>query len=252
MQSPQNRENGYKQLASSLPNIDALVSRTRNKPFIIGVSGGTASGKTSVCDIILKRLENKRVAIISQDSFYKSLSPENLANVHGYNFDHPDAFDWVLLEEVLSLLQSGKVARIPTYNFKSHTRGTEYTTLEFTEVILFEGILAFYMSGVRKYMDLKLFVDTDADTRLARRVIRDIKHRGRDLEGILEQYLRFVKPSFDEYIMPTKKYADVIIPRGPENTVAIDLIVKHIQVKLEETASQKRSSKHPEPFYFEM
>jgi len=209
-------------------------------PFIIGVCGGTASGKTTVCSKIIEHLglDNQRVSIISQDCFYSSLSQESKKKVYSgdYNFDHPDAFDWNLLEETLKELRDGKATKIPTYDFVTHSRKDEtYSkTISSIDIILFEGILAFYQPNIRDLMNMKIFVDTDADTRLSRRILRDISERGRDLEGVLVQYQRFVKPSFDDYILPTKKYADVIIPRGSENSVAIDLLVQHIRSKLVE------------------
>jgi len=230
-------------LSSSLPNNvglwDEMKKRSTKKgeregPFIIGVCGGTASGKTSVCEDILKKLENKRVAIVSQDSFYCSLSEDGVKEVSKHNFDHPDAFDWPLLTSVLTVIRSGKRAEIPQYSFITHSRLEETTPLYGADVILFEGILAFYKTELRELMDIKIFVDTDADTRLSRRVMRDINERGRSLDGVLHQYEKFVKPSFDEYIFPTKKYADVIIPRGVDNQVAINLLVQHIRSKLDE------------------
>lgn len=210
------------------------MKQKKKRPFIIGVCGGTASGKTSVCEDILRKLENQRVVIISQDSFYCPLSEEIIADVGNYNFDHPNAFDWPLLQDVLGGIKAGKKVDIPQYSFLIHSRLKESTPLYGADVILFEGILAFYTQELRDTMDLKLFVDTDADTRLSRRVMRDITERGRTLQGVLHQYETFVKPAFEEYILPTKKYADVIIPRGIDNQVAIKLIVQHIRTKLDE------------------
>lgn len=226
-------------LSSSLPNYhigdwEDAMKQKKKRPFIIGVCGGTASGKTSVCEDILRKLENQRVVIISQDSFYCPLDEETIANVGVYNFDHPNAFDWPLLQEVLGGIKSGKRVDVPQYSFITHSRLKESTPLYGADVILFEGILAFYTQELRDTMDLKLFVDTDADTRLSRRVMRDISERGRTLQGVLHQYETFVKPAFEEYILPTKKYADVIIPRGIDNQVAIKLIVQHIRTKLDE------------------
>jgi len=243
-------------LSSSLPNYkigdweDSMKQR-KKRPFIIGVCGGTASGKTSVCEDILKKLENQRVVIISQDSFYCSLSEEALKGVHTYNFDHPNAFDWMVLEAVLSGIKAGKRVEVPEYSFLTHTRLTKTTSLYGADVILFEGILAFYTQELRDTMDLKLFVDTDADTRLSRRVMRDISERGRTLQGVLHQYETFVKPSFEDYILPTKKYADVIIPRGIDNQVAIKLIVQHIRTKLEERDPTHSISRKKHTHYFD-
>ncbi|EGC40571.1 uridine kinase [Dictyostelium purpureum] len=210
-------------------------------PFIIGVTGGTASGKTTVCDEIMKRLGHKRIAIICLDSFYRPLTKEDREEVASYNFDHPDAFDWQLVQNALIDLKEGKNVNIPTYCFKSHSRLEETVELCDADVILFEGILSFYTESLRNQMDMKIFVDTDSDTRLSRRVMRDIAERGRNLDSVLFQYEKFVKPAFDDYILPTKKYADVIIPRGADNVVAIDLIVQHISSKLSEKEFLRKS-----------
>ncbi|KAF0974452.1 hypothetical protein FDP41_006484 [Naegleria fowleri] len=204
------------------------------QPFIIGVCGGSASGKTTVCREIVKSLSDKRVAVISQDSFYRNLTDEEreLAKNNVYDFDHPDAFDYDAFEESTRELKAGNPVDIPVYDFKTHSRTSQTERVEGADVIIIEGILIFFTKEMRELMDMKIFVDTDADVRLARRIRRDTKERGRDLEGILLQYERFVKPSFDDYIMPTKKYADIIIPRGGANTVAIDLLVQHIHLKL--------------------
>eukprot|EP01111_Echinosteliopsis_oligospora_P019614 TRINITY_DN956_c0_g1_i1.p1 TRINITY_DN956_c0_g1~~TRINITY_DN956_c0_g1_i1.p1 ORF type:complete len:267 (-),score=69.59 TRINITY_DN956_c0_g1_i1:3-803(-) len=237
--------NSTKQLSTSLPDsyiwdMEAHREKRTHNPIIIGVCGGTASGKTSVCEDILRKLEDQRVVIVSQDSFYKALDQETLKTVHNYNFDHPDAFDWPLLTNVLRNIKEGKRVEIPRYSFTTHSRLTETDSIYGADVIVFEGILAFYIQEIRDVMDMKIFVDTDADTRLARRVIRDIKERGRTLDGVLHQYEKFVKPSFEDYILPTKKYADVIVPRGVDNQVAINLLVQHISTKLDEMDTRRR------------
>jgi len=231
------------QLSSSLPSMRTFAwgggeTSSSVKPFLIGVAGGTASGKTSVCDLILEQLGDHRVAIISQDCFYKNLSLEEKQKAanKNYNFDHPDAFDWEYMSKVVHDLVDGRPVKIPSYDFVTHSRTEEYTTICAVDIVLFEGILVFYQEEIRELMNLKLFVEADADTRLARRIMRDIKSRGRELEGVLAQYQKFVKPAFEQYILPTKVYADVIIPRGADNRVAIDLIVQHIRTKLEEKA----------------
>jgi len=230
-------------LSSSLPSVRSFVwgggeptKQNSPKPFIIGVAGGTASGKTSVCDLILQQLGDQRAVIISQDCFYKNLSHEEKQRAanKNYNFDHPDAFDWEYLFKVLQDLNDGRPVKIPSYDFVTHSRTEDYTTICAVDIVLFEGILVFYLEHIRELMHLKLFVEADADTRLARRIMRDIKSRGRDLEGVLNQYHKFVKPAFEQYILPTKAHADVIIPRGADNRVAIDLIVQHISAKLDE------------------
>lgn len=217
--------------------MNGLESKT---PFLIGVAGGTASGKSTVCRRIMEKLgqdsvdhRQRQVVCISQDSFYKELDEEDdksKAFKGMYNFDHPDAFDNELSVKTLHDILSGKVVKIPVYDFKTNSRHLDdHVTIYPADVVLFEGILVFYFAEMRDLFHMKLFVDTDSDTRLSRRVLRDIKERGRDLEQIIYQYTTFVKPAFEEFCLPTKKYADVIIPRGADNTVAIDLIVQHIQ-----------------------
>ena len=193
--------------------------------------------------------EEKQVAILSQDSFYRDLTPAEAAKAMKgtFNFDHPDAYDNKLMESVLTDIINGRQTKVPVYDFKTNSRlPGEFTTIYPSDVILVEGILVFYYPTLRNLFNMKLFVDTDADSRLARRVLRDIEERGRDLEHVLHQvpgfnfvltlmtllfqYTTLVKPAFEEFCLPTKKYADVIVPRGAENTVAIDLIKQHIQV----------------------
>jgi len=208
-------------------------------PFLIGVSGGTASGKSTVCSRIMEKLgqdeidhRQRQVVCISQDSFYRELNPsEKLKAAKGlFNFDHPDAFDNQLLQKTLEDILEGRVCQIPLYDFKTNSRREdEFVTIYPADVLLFEGILVFYFAEIRNFFHMKLFVDTDADTRLSRRVLRDIRERGRDLEQVLTQYTTLVKPAFEEFCLPTKKFADVIIPRGADNLVAIDLIVQHIR-----------------------
>jgi len=207
--------------------------------FLIGVAGGTASGKSTVCKRLMEKLGQnemsnveKQVVSLSQDSFYRELNPSEIAKANKgmFNFDHPDAFDNELMESVLQDIVQGCPTKIPVYDFKTNARVPgEFTAIYPSDVVMVEGILVFYFPKLRELFNLKLFVDTDADTRLARRVLRDIEERGRDLEHVLHQYTTLVKPAFDEFCIPTKKYADVIVPRGAENVVAIDLIKQHIQ-----------------------
>ncbi|XP_048377878.1 uridine-cytidine kinase 2-A-like isoform X1 [Stegostoma tigrinum] len=224
---------------SAVMAADAVLERkVQHRPFLIAVSGGTASGKSSVCQKIVELLgqnkvdqQQRQVVILSQDSFYKVLTAEQKAKASKgqYNFDHPDAFDNELILHTLKDIINGKTVSIPVYDFIKHSRKSEMVKVYPADVVLFEGILVFYSQEIRDLFQMKLFVDTDADTRLSRRVLRDINERGRDLEQILTQYTTFVKPAFEEFCLPTKKYADVIIPRGVENLVAINLIVQHIQ-----------------------
>lgn len=203
------------------------------QPFVIGVSGGTASGKTTVCDMIIQQLHDHRVVLVNQDSFYRGLTPEESEHVHEYNFDHPDAFDTEQLLHCIKTLKSGQPYQVPIYDFKKHRRCSDsFRLVNASDVIILEGILVFHDQHVRRLMNMKIFVDTDADVRLARRIRRDTVERGRDVDSVLEQYAKFVKPAFDDFVLPSKKYADVIIPRGGDNHVAIDLIVQHIRTKL--------------------
>ncbi|XP_048524616.1 uridine-cytidine kinase isoform X2 [Dendroctonus ponderosae] len=196
-------------------------------PFLIGVAGGTASGKSTVCKRIMEKLgqaeidnKQRQVVCIAQDSFYRDLTPSEIAKAAKgqFNFDHPDAFDETLMKTTLNDILAGKIVTIPTYDYKNHAlKKNELLTIYPADVVLFEGILVFYFPEVRKLFHMKLFVDTDSDTRLARRVPRDINERGRSLDQVLNQYMNFVKPAFEEFCSPTKKFADVIIPRGADN-----------------------------------
>ncbi|RWS31012.1 hypothetical protein B4U80_03832 [Leptotrombidium deliense] len=220
-------------------NTSVESGQPSKTPFLIGVGGGTASGKSTVCGKIMEKLgedcidDNKRrVVCISQDSFYKELSDEEkiAANKGCFNFDHPNALENELMLDTINNILAGKVVQLPVWEYTTHSRKADvFMTVYPADVVLFEGILAFYFPEIRNLFHMKLFVDTDPDTRLSRRVLRDVKERGRDLELVLNQYTKFVKPAFEEFCQPTKKHADVIIPRGADNEVAIDLIVKHIE-----------------------
>ncbi|KAG4070163.1 hypothetical protein HA402_003853 [Bradysia odoriphaga] len=207
-------------------------------PFLIGVAGGTASGKSTVCKRIMEQLgqadmdhAQRQVVCISQDSFYRDLTPGEKAKADKgmFNFDHPDAFNEMKMLNVLKTILAGQKVTIESYDYRTNALSEKTVTIYPADVVLFEGILVFYFQSIRDLFHMKLFVDTDSDTRLARRVPRDIKERGRDLDHVLNQYMTFVKPAFDEFCSPTKKFADVIIPRGADNTVAIELIVQHIR-----------------------
>ncbi|CAH0730068.1 unnamed protein product, partial [Brenthis ino] len=205
------------------------------EPFLIGIGGASASGKTTVATKIIESLNIPWVTIVSMDSFYKVLNEKqhHLAMRNEYNFDHPDAFDIELLISVLHRLKEGKKVEVPIYNYVTHSRENRTKTMYGANVIIFEGILAFYNADVLKMLDMKVFVDTDADIRLARRLRRDIVQRGRELEGVLKQYLTHVKPAYQSYIAPSMAHADIIVPRGGENHVAISLIVQHVHKQLQ-------------------
>ncbi|MEW5300765.1 MAG: hypothetical protein WDW36_003672 [Sanguina aurantia] len=210
-------------------------ARHRSQPFFIGVAGGTASGKTTVCDMIMQRLQDSCVVMVSQDSFYKSLTAEERKDVGVYNFDVPSAFDEPALLQCLVDLKDGCPVEIPTYDFNSHSRTTETRKLEPADVVIVEGILVLHMLSIRKMLNMCVFVDTDDDVRLARRIQRDVSVRGRDVDGVIKQYTQFVKPAFDQFVAPSRRHADVIIPWAKgNNIVAIDLITEHIRLKLQQ------------------
>nr|CAH7740685.1 unnamed protein product [Callosobruchus chinensis] len=213
-------------------------------PFLIGVAGGTASGKSTVCKRIMEKLGQAEMDQKQrQRADCKEIAKAELGQ---YNFDHPDAFNETLMYETLKDVLAGKIVHIPSYDYKHHTlKKDEMLTIYPADVVLFEGILVFYFPEVRKLFHMKLFVDTDSDTRLARRVPRDINERGRDLDQVLSQYMNFVKPAFEEFCSPTKKFADVIIPRGADNSVAIDLIVQHIRDILNNKRNSEERSTTP-------
>ncbi|XP_036178849.1 uridine-cytidine kinase-like 1 isoform X8 [Myotis myotis] len=204
--------------------------------FAIGLGGGSASGKTTVARMIIEALDVPWVVLLSMDSFYKVLTQQQQeqAALHNYNFDHPDAFDFDLIVSTLQKLKQGKSVKVPVYDFTTHSRKKDWKTLYGANVIIFEGIMAFADKTLLELLDMKIFVDTDSDIRLVRRLRRDISERGRDIAGVIKQYNKFVKPAFDQYIQPTMRLADIVVPRGSGNTVAIDLIVQHVHSQLEE------------------
>ncbi|OIW06426.1 hypothetical protein TanjilG_05197 [Lupinus angustifolius] len=208
------------------------VTSTPKQPFFIGVAGGTASGKTSVCNKINNHFRDQHVVLINQDSFYYSLNDNMVQKVHEYNFDHPDAFDTELMLSSMEKLKLGQAVTIPNYDFNRHKRAEPGCKVNPADIIVFEGILVLHDSRVRDLLNMKIFVDEDSDVRLARRIQRLAIERGRNIQNVLDQYSRFVKLSFEEFVLPTKKYADIIIPGGGDNEVAIDLIVQNIRMKL--------------------
>ncbi|XP_038057175.1 uridine-cytidine kinase-like 1 isoform X2 [Patiria miniata] len=211
--------------------------------FVIGLCGGSASGKTTVANRIIEALDVPWVSLLSLDSFYKVLNEEQhkKAEENEYNFDHPDAFDYGLLIQTLKNLKEGKCVEVPIYDFNTHARRKEQKTIYGANVIIFEGILSFAKKELVDIMDLRIFVDTDSDIRLARRLRRDISERGRDIEGVLKQYNKFVKPSFEQFIEPAIQHADIVVPRGAENDVAMELIVQHVHDQLEKRGLMFRS-----------
>lgn len=202
--------------------------------LIIGIAGGSGSGKSTLCRNIVSHFGDK-ISHIHHDDYYKStdgMSPEEREEI---NYDHPDAFDTKLLIKHLELLRSGKDIEAPIYDYRVHNRSRDTRPIKATPVIIVEGILIFENEALASCFDIKIFVDTDADVRIIRRIVRDIKKRGRTLDSVVKQYLTTVKPMHDAFVEPTKRRADIIIPEGGKNPVAyetiIDRIEKHINAK---------------------
>lgn len=198
-------------------------------PVIIGIAGGTGSGKTTVARAIHDRVGKDRIEWISHDSYYRDfegLSPEER---HHINFDHPDSLETELLARHIDVLAKGSSVEIPIYDFTTHARKSETHRVEPRKVIIVEGILVLAEPELRKRISIKLFVDTPADIRFMRRLVRDIKSRGRTMESVIEQYMTTVRPMHEEFVEPSKRYADLIIPEGGENLVAIDAIIARVE-----------------------
>ncbi len=196
---------------------------------IIGVAGGTGSGKTTVANRILERVGTKHIAYIPHDAYYKDLSHLSREERAQVNFDHPDALDTPLLIQHLRLLRAGQAVEIPVYDFTRHTRVDETSHIGPAPIVLVEGILIFAEPDLRALFDVKLFVDTDADIRLMRRLKRDLQERGRTFDSVIAQYMSTVRPMHLEFVEPSKRYAHVIIPEGGFNEVAIEMVAARIR-----------------------
>lgn len=206
------------------------------KPIVIGIAGGSGSGKTSVTKAIYQHFKGHSILLIEQDSYYKDQTHLPMEERLKKNYDHPLAFDNdLLIDHIKELLEYKKIEK-PVYDYKVHTRSQEVIHVEPKDVIILEGILVLEDERLRDLMDIKLFVDTDADLRIIRRMVRDIKDRGRSIDSVIDQYISVVRPMHNQFIEPTKRYADVIIPEGGQNHVAVDLMVTKIQTILEEKA----------------
>lgn len=208
----------------------------KKRPLVIGIAGGSSSGKTSVTNSIYDVFREHSVVVIEQDYYYKDQSHMSFSERLKTNYDHPFAFDNdLLIEHIYRLLDHNSIDK-PTYDYVHHTRSSETIHVEPMDVIILEGILVLEDQRLRDLMDIKIFVDTDADIRIIRRIERDIKERGRTIDSVIEQYMTAVRPMHNSFIEPTKKYADLIIPEGGENEVAIDLLVTKIKTILETTS----------------
>ncbi|WP_286927439.1 MULTISPECIES: uridine kinase [Lysinibacillus] len=203
------------------------------RPVVIGIAGGSCSGKTSVTHAIYDVFRDHSVVVIEQDFYYKDQSHLTFEERLGTNYDHPLAFDNDLLIKHIKKLLSRQSIEKPVYDYVQHTRAKEVIHVEPVDVIILEGILVLEDADLRDLMDIKLFVDTDSDLRIIRRIMRDIKERGRTTDSVIDQYLTAVRPMHNLFIEPTKRYADIIIPEGGDNEVAIDLMVTKIKTILE-------------------
>ena len=201
--------------------------------LVIGIAGGSGSGKTTVVKAITEQLHDKRVVVIPQDAYYKDSSDLSDEEKRNHNFDHPDAIDWELLCKQLAELKKGKAIEQPVYSYISCSRSkTETVRVEPADVIIIEGILIFTCKRLREQMDIKIFVDADDDDRLMRVMARDISERGKDVHWVIERYSRTVKPMYLQFIEPSKRYADIIIPQDGHNKVAIDIITATVEKSL--------------------
>ena len=203
--------------------------------LVIGIAGGTGSGKTTLMNNIMERFAGK-VTVLSHDNYYKRHDELTFEERSGLNYDEPNAIETSLMVEHLKALRNGQAIDCPVYDFTRHNRSDETIRLEPKQVIIVEGILIFENEPLRNLMDIRLFVDTDADVRLCRRIKRDVTKRGRTLESVLHQYQATVKPMHEKYVEPSKKYANLVIPEGGKNMVALDMILGRIQKHLDGSA----------------
>jgi uridine kinase len=203
-------------------------------PFVIGVAGGTGSGKTTVSRRIQEAVSINHIAYIQHDNYYRDQSELSLEQRARTNYDHPNSLETELLVQQLLALQAGQAVDMPLYDFSLHTRSTQTQRVEPAPVILVEGILIFVEKELRELMDVRIFVDTDADIRFIRRLRRDMNERSRSLDSVVQQYMGTVRPMHMEFVEPSKRYADVIVPRGGDNRVAMEMIVSRIDALLRE------------------
>jgi uridine kinase len=205
-----------------------------SSPVVIGIAGGTASGKTTVARKIRESLKQS-LAFIDQDAYYKDLADLSLAERREVNFDHPDAFDTELLVQHLRELRAGRPVEKPVYNFVTSTREARSVKVDPAQIVLVEGILVLHIEAIRKELDVKIFVDAEDDVRIIRRLTRDIKERGRDFDHVVQQYFRSVRPMHMGFVEPSKRWADIIVPHGGNNEIAIEMLVGALEARLRST-----------------
>ena len=201
---------------------------------LLGIGGGTGSGKTVLSNNLLNKFNRNEIAIIRQDSYYKDLSNKTSQERARTNFDHPEAINFDLLTEHLEILLNGESVEIPVYDLSTHTRAPKKKRLDPHPIVILEGTMVLTHQQIRDRMDIKIYVETDADVRFIRRLQRDINERSRTMEDVIEQYMNTVRPMHEEFVEITKKYADIILPKGGDNSVAVDLIQTKIQTLLKE------------------
>lgn len=201
----------------------------KKEPLVIAIAGGTGSGKTTISNLIIERVGHKNIAVLSHDAYYRDRMDLPLKKREKLNYDHPDSLETELLVKHIKNLKKGKMANMPVYDFTSHRRKKETISILPQPVILVDGILIFVEKKLRKLFDVKIFVDTDSDLRFIRRLERDIRERGRTKESVIKQYLKTVRPMHLEFVEPSKRYADVIIPEGGMNQVALDMVTARIE-----------------------
>lgn len=199
------------------------------RPFFIGVAGGTGSGKTTVAERLARIAGPDQVALVRLDSYYVSRSHEPIEQRAAANYDHPAAFDWILLDQHLAALCRGESIPVPVYDYPQHDRSDQVEIVDPSRIVVVEGILVLYEAALRERFDLKVFVDTDADLRFIRRLQRDVAERGRTTESVIEQYLETVRPAHLQFVEPTKRHADVIIPHGGMNEPALDVLLARVR-----------------------
>ena len=208
--------------------------------ILIGIAGGTGSGKTTLADKVVDSFGRDEVSILRHDNYYKRHDEMNYEDRSKLNYDHPDAFDTELLCEHIKELKKGKAIQMPVYDYTIHNRSDKTILVEPAPVIVLEGILIFAEPSLCELMDIRVFVDTDADVRILRRIVRDVKDRGRSLDSVINQYLTTVKPMHEQFVEPSKRRADIIIPEGGENAVALEMLIQRVRKHLELRGTNER------------
>ena len=212
---------------ATLASVPSMSMNTR--PFLIGVAGGTCSGKTTLSEKLAVLAGDEHLALIKLDSYYVASHDTPLVDRAKMNYDHPDAFDWQLLNDHLAALSAGATVPVPVYDFTIHDRSNDVRMVKPASIVVVEGILVLWEAQLRERFDLKVYVDADADLRLIRRLRRDVAERGRTIENIIEQYLDTVRPSHEQFIEPSKRHADVIFPEGGMNEAAVEMLLARVR-----------------------